>query len=156
MNNKKWQWLLLVVLIVLASFIYPKFMSYWAYLLVPVLKFFVFTMGIKWQMITPIVIILMDFIGAIIIASLLSVSLGYITSVRSVLFGFLLGLGLSLYMLWLHVHCYLYQDAWLTAFIMVVTICEYIGIILAFIIMAKAGALVRSYRERQEFGGQYT
>lgn len=101
-------------------------------------------------MITPIVIILMDFVGDIIISLLLSGPLGYITRERSVLFGFLLGIGLSLYMLWLHVNYYLYQGAWPTTLIIVITICQYIGIILVFTVMSKAGALVQSCRERKK------
>lgn len=136
--------MLLVMLIFFVSFIYTNLMTYCPFLLTPILRFLSIN-GINGLVVTAITIILMNFAGALIIASLFSFPLGYITKERSVLFGFLLGLGLLLYTLWLHLH--LYQEPWWKTFNTVVAVCEYVGIMLAFIIMSKVGAYVRYHRK---------
>jgi hypothetical protein len=141
------QWLLLAVLIFLAILFYTIIIiPYWTYILFPIFKYLSYD-GAKLQLETAIIIILMDFAGALTIAALLSIPLGYITKDRAIYSGFLLGLGLLLYIVWLHLH--IYQEPWWSTFNTVIVIFNYIGIIIAFIFMSKVGAYIRRHRERK-------
>jgi hypothetical protein len=146
MNNKVLRWLLLGVLIFLAILFYTNLILYSPYVCIPVLKLLSIN-GIKDVAVTGITIVSVNFIIALIVALIFSFPLGYIMKDKPVFFGFLLGFGLLLYLLWLHVQ--LYQSGFFTRFNVVVTFFDYIGIISAFILMSKMGTYVRNSHERK-------
>ena len=88
-------------------------------------------------------IILMNFVASLFVALLLSLSLGYVTKKRSLLFSLLLSLGLLSFLLWVHL-----EQGFETTFMSALRVREYVGVVLAFVIMARVGAHIRVLRER--------
>jgi hypothetical protein len=147
MIKDKWLWILLGILILSVILFYLYIIiPNWPYLYFPILKLLP-AVTRNGQLITAIIIILMNFIAALITALIFSLPFGYITKERSFKFGLLLGLGLVLYLTWMQFH--LYQEPWWSTFNTVVVISEYIGIILAFVIMSKTGSYIKCHRERK-------
>lgn len=139
MRDARLHWVLLILLTAISPLVYANIQGYWALLLVPVLRFF----SVKEVVPMATTIILMNFVASLFVALLLSLPLGYVTRKRSLLFSVLLSLGLLSFLLWVHL-----DQGFETTFMSALRIGEYVGVILAFVIMARVGARIRVLRER--------
>jgi hypothetical protein len=139
MSEMKWQWFLFLVLAAIAPFLYANVQGYWALLLVPAAQFFSVAGHVQFA----ILLIIMNLLGALIVASLLSLPLGYVAKSRPYFFGALLSLAPIVFMLWL-----LIEDGWnVPGLLGVVRIAEYLSIVIAFASMARLGAYLRTLKQ---------
>jgi hypothetical protein len=137
MFEVKWKWLLLLVLTAIAPFVYAIFQGYWALLLVPVGQLF----SVSGKVPYAILIVVMNLCGALIVAILLALPLGYVAKCRPYMFGALLSLAPLIFLLWV-------AEDWLdvTSFLGAIRIAEYLSIIISFVVMARLGAYIRKLR----------
>jgi len=139
MPEMKWKWVLLLALSAVAPFMYGNIQGYWALLLVPAVQL----LSVSGKAPLAIVMVIMNLLGALIVATILSVPLGYVAKDRPYLFGALLSLAPLLFLLWL-----LLEDGWNAPGLLgVVRIAEYLSIVVAFVAMARLGAYLRTVKE---------
>lgn len=130
----KWQWLMLLMLMAVAPLLYAIIIGYWALLLVPVGQL----LSIAGKMPYTALIVAMNFLGALIVGALVSLPLGYAVNERPFLFGALLSAAPVVCLLWV-----VEDGTNLTPLLKIARLAEYLGIVLAFVVMAKFGAFLK-------------
>jgi hypothetical protein len=139
MPETKWQWVLLLALAAVAPFVYASIQAYWALLLAPAVQLF----SVSGKAPLAIAMVMMNLLGAFIVATIVSAPLGYVMRDKPYLFGALLSLAPLLFLLWL-----LFEDGWNAPGLLgVVRIAEYLSTVIAFVAMARLGAHLRTVKE---------
>lgn len=139
MTRPKLKWLLLAALMVVAPFLYSLIQGYWALALVPIGRFLSVSGKVPWA----ILIISLNFLGALFVALLLALPLGYVAKERPYLYGALLSFAPLGLMLWV-----LEREGGATAFLRTIEIFEYLSVLATFMIVARLGAFLRSRRQK--------
>lgn len=141
MSETKWKWLLLLALAAIAPFLYANVQAYWAFLLVPVGEI----LSVSGKVPNAILNGVMSFCGALIVAALLSLPLGYVAKNKPYLFGALLSLAPLVFLV-----SVLEDQQNVTTFLRVIRVAEYLSIVVAFTAMARLGAHLRALRHKPD------
>ena len=139
MAKSKLQWLVLAALMVVAPFLYSFIQAYWAFTLVPIGQFLSVSGKIPWA----ILIVSLNFLGALFVALLLALPLGYIAKDTPYLFGALLSFAPLGYLL-LVVES---EDA-ATTFLGTILTFECLSVLATFMILARLGAYLRTRKQK--------
>jgi hypothetical protein len=139
MSKSKLERLLLAALMVVAPFLYSFIQGYWAIALVPIGQFLSVSGKVPWA----ILIISLDFLGALSAALLLALPLGYVAKERPYLYGALLSFAPLGLMLWV-----LESEGGATTFLRTIDTFEYLSVLATFMIVARLGAYLRSRRQK--------
>ena len=139
MAKSKLKWLLLATLMVVAPFLYSFIQAFWAFALVPIGQFLSVSGKIPWA----ILIISLNFLGALFVALLLALPLGYVAKERPYLFGALLSFAPLWFLLWV-----VESEGGATTFLRTIHTFEFLSVLATFMILARLGAYLRTRKQK--------